>query len=225
MEGMADALPKHNTAPTAAWICRTHSDPETTDEAGENVRRGRGASGLVQHRHSPSPERNDCRFGSRHGNDGFPHIGATHGPRCQRTCWWRTDRGGASAVIRYDDRVRGACKGQRASVQNRRLGSFCVDRSRHKLDVRSLWPVPHRTLEGHATEAAHSASRFLVCMVAVSAGNAALHRAQTAMRVGAYRQTPIQEINNYDETTCSEPQLDSRIGGPDVGRLRRAIAR
>src|SRR5262249_60382644 len=106
MEVMALALTKHNTAPTAAWICRTHSDPETTDEAGENVRRGRGAGGLVQHRHSPTPERNDCRSGSRHRNDGLPYIGATHGARCQRTYWWRTDRGEPSAVGRADDRGR-----------------------------------------------------------------------------------------------------------------------
>src|SRR5262249_56413385 len=110
----------------------------------------------------------------------------------------------------------GTGKGQRASIQNRRHGCFCVDRSRHKLDVGSLWPVPQRTLERHATQAAHSGSGVLVCMVAVSAGNAPLHRAQTAISVGAYGQTPIQEIDNYD-TTCSEPQSDSRIGGPMWG--------
>lgn len=83
-----------------------------------------------------------------------------------------------SALVRHNDCIRGACEGQRASFQTRRDGCFHVDRSRHVLDLGSLWALSQRALEGTTIEAADSDPGVLVRMVAVSTGNASLHRAQ-----------------------------------------------
>src|SRR5262249_19669711 len=118
---------------------------------------------------------------SRTGRKGVSLFAIANCARRERSRRRSAGAGDSSAVVRYDNSVRSARKGQGLAVSGGGRGCELSNRSRNALLVERLRTLPGRTAQRNAIKSADPHAGVLVRMVAVSPADESLHRKQHAV--------------------------------------------